>query len=121
MSLFRMSLMDSPNHTISKRIFFLILACGLVALSSMSYAQKASWSPLKNPPPGSSVINMLLLSDGTVLTQSGDDGQHWFKLTPDAQGSYVNGTWTTTAPMSFPRLYFSDQHPARRKSLALGR
>ena len=41
MSLFRMSLMDSPNHTISKRIFFLILACGLVALSSMSYAQKA--------------------------------------------------------------------------------
>ncbi|PYQ44565.1 MAG: hypothetical protein DMG99_03615 [Acidobacteria bacterium] len=73
----------------------------------MSYAQQASWTALKNPPPGGSVINMLLLSDGTVLTQSGDDGQHWFKLTPDAQGSYVNGTWTTTAPMSFPRLYFA--------------
>jgi hypothetical protein len=107
MSLFRISQIDSPNHTISTRIFFLILACGLVTLSSMSYAQQASWTALKNPPPGGSVINMLLLSDGTVLTQSGDDGQHWFKLTPDAHGSYVNGTWTMTAPMSFPRLYFA--------------
>jgi hypothetical protein len=50
---------------------------------------------------------MLLLTDGSVITQSGDDGQHWFKLVPDAHGSYVNGTWTTTAPMSFPRLYFT--------------
>jgi hypothetical protein len=50
---------------------------------------------------------MLLLTDGSVITQSGDDGQHWFKLIPDAHGSYVNGTWTTTAPMSFPRLYFT--------------
>jgi hypothetical protein len=66
----------------------------------------ASWTPLTNLPPGGSVINMLLLTDGTVITQSGDDGQHWFKLTPDAHGSYVNGTWTTLAPMSFPRLYF---------------
>jgi len=50
---------------------------------------------------------MWLLTDGTVITQSGDVGQHWFKLTPDAHGSYVNGTWTTLAPMSFPRLYFT--------------
>jgi hypothetical protein len=50
---------------------------------------------------------MLLLTDGSVITQSGDDGQHWFKLTPDAHGSYVNGTWITLAPMSFPRLYFT--------------
>jgi hypothetical protein len=67
----------------------------------------ASWTPLTNLPPGGSVINLLLLTDGTVIAQSGDDGQHWFKLTPDAHGSYVNGTWTTLAPMSFPRIYFS--------------
>jgi hypothetical protein len=75
----------------------------------MAYAQgrNASWTPLANLPPGGSVINMLLLTDGSVITQSGDDGQHWFKLIPDAHGSYVNGTWTTTAPMSFPRLYFT--------------
>ena len=64
---------------------------------------------------------MLLLTDGTVIAQSGDDGLHWFKLTPDAHGSYVNGTWTTPAPMSFPRIYFSYQCPARRESVAVGR
>ena len=88
---------------------YLVLVCGLAAVSSMAYAQgrNASWTPLANLPPGGSVINMLLLTDGSVITQSGDDGQHWFKLVPDAHGSYVNGTWTTTAPMSFPRLYFT--------------
>jgi hypothetical protein len=55
---------------------------------------------------------MMLLTDGTVFAVSGfitsaDDSQHWFKLTPDAHGSYVNGTWTALAPMSMPRLYFT--------------
>jgi hypothetical protein len=98
------------NPTIRALVIGLVLV-GLVAGSSMAYAQErnapASWAPLNSPPPGSSVINMLLLTDGTVIAQSGDDGQHWFKLTPDAHGSYVNGTWTTLAPMSFPRIYFA--------------
>ena len=101
----------SSNYKANNRIGVLItslaLACALVVLSSVAYAQQASWTPLANLPPGGSVINMLLLSDGTVLTESGDDAQHWFKLTPDAHGSYVNGTWTTTAPMSMLRLYFT--------------
>jgi len=102
---------NATNRT-SVWITLLALACGLGALSVTGYAQsapssQASWTPLANLPPGGSVINMLLLTDGTVITQSGDDGQHWFKLTPDAHGSYVNGTWTTLAPMSFPRLYFT--------------
>ena len=49
----------------------------------------------------------MLLTDGTVFAQSGDDSQTWLKLTPDAHGSYVNGTWTTLAPMRIPRLYFA--------------
>jgi hypothetical protein len=101
---------NSIQPTIGVLITCLVLACGLVALSSMAYAQgrsPASWTPLTSLPPGGSVINMLLLTDGSVITQSGDDGQHWFKLTPDARGSYVNGTWTTLAPMSIPRIYFT--------------
>ena len=101
---------NSIHPTISVLITSLVLAWGLVALGSMAYAQErspASWTPLANLPPGGSVINMLLLTDGSVITQSGDDAQHWFKLTPDARGSYVNGTWATLAPMSFPRLYFT--------------
>jgi hypothetical protein len=105
----RISKTNSIHNTISSLTIYLVLVCGLAALSSMAYAQgrNASWTPLANLPPGGSVINMLLLTDGSVITQSGDDGQHWFKLIPDAHGSYVNGTWTTTAPMSFPRLYFT--------------
>jgi hypothetical protein len=105
----RISKTNSIHNTISSLTIFLVLVCGLAALSSMAYAQgrNASWTPLANLPPGGSVINMLLLTDGSVITQSGDDGQHWFKLVPDAHGSYVNGIWTITAPMSFPRLYFT--------------
>jgi len=105
----RISKTNSIHNTISSLTTYLVLVCGLAAFSSMAYAQgrNASWTPLANLPPGGSVINMLLLTDGSVITQSGDDGQHWFKLVPDAHGSYVNGTWTTTAPMSFPRLYFT--------------
>jgi hypothetical protein len=105
----RISKTNSIHNTISSLTMFLVLVCALSAISSMAYAQgrNASWTPLTNLPPGGSVINMLLLTDGSVITQSGDDGQHWFKLVPNAHGSYVNGTWTTTAPMSFPRLYFT--------------
>src|SRR5580692_2996134 len=111
--LFRISKVNFINNTIGALVMCLVLAFGLVTLSSVAQAQEgnaptsASWAPLANLPPGGSVINMLLLTDGTVITQSGDDGQHWFKLTPDAHGSYVNGTWTLLAPMSMPRLYFT--------------
>ena len=50
----------------------------------------------------------VLLTDGTVLIQ--DDGcQDWWKLTPDANGSYVNGTWSQIAslPSGYSPLYHS--------------
>jgi autotransporter-associated beta strand protein len=51
---------------------------------------------------------MLLLSDGTVMCQnSGNAG--WYRLTPDIHGSYVNGTWTTIAPMHDSRRYYGSQ------------
>ena len=57
---------------------------------------------------------MLLLTDGTVMVKSssgGSDGYGnlWNKLTPDSQGSYANGTWTTLAAMHDTRLYFASQ------------
>ncbi len=39
------------------------------------------------------------LTDGTVLVQ-GFQGQDWYKLTPDINGSYVNGTWTQMASLA---------------------
>jgi hypothetical protein len=57
---------------------------------------------------------MLLLPDGSVLCKSSDGGTDgfgnmWFKLTPNAGGSYMNGTWSAVAPMVDTRLYFSSQ------------
>jgi hypothetical protein len=86
------------------------IAWGFLALSAAAQAQQApaaSWTPLANQAPAASVGTMLLLTDGSVFALSGDDSQSWFKLTPDAHGSYVNGTWSALASMSIPRLYFT--------------
>jgi hypothetical protein len=52
---------------------------------------------------------MTLLSDGTAMVQGGGSAgpaNTWYQLTPDASGSYVNGTWTSLAMMRVQRLYY---------------
>jgi hypothetical protein len=64
-----------------------------------------SWTALQNAAPGN-VQLMLQLSDGTVMCSDGGGGA-WFKLTPDSNGSYINGSWTTLHSMNYTRRYFS--------------
>lgn len=66
------------------------------------------WTPLSNQPTflldGAS--NPVLLTDGTVLVK--DTGfPDWWRLTPDENGSYVDGTWSQIAslPPSYSPLY----------------
>ena len=50
----------------------------------------------------------LLLTDGTVMVP--DLGSsNWWKLTPDAKGSYLDGTWTQLAPApdGYQPLYYA--------------
>ncbi|MBV8976256.1 MAG: hypothetical protein JO261_15645 [Alphaproteobacteria bacterium] len=68
---------------------------------------------LNTPEPGGTLI-ALQLTDGTVMAQSGDQSD-WYRLTPDINGSYVNGTWTKTArlpsgysPYAFPSAVLAD-------------
>jgi hypothetical protein len=70
------------------------------------------WQTLINQPPffpGS----MLLLTDGTVMVQdessSTNGGSDWWKLTPDINGSYLNGTWSQIAsmPAGYNPLYYA--------------
>ena len=61
-----------------------------------------TWSTLTNSPPNGVQLCMLL-TDGGVMCQS---GSAWYKLTPDLNGSYLNGTWTTLA--SLPSGYNPD-------------
>jgi hypothetical protein len=67
-------------------------------------AQAQSWTALKNQP-DVGVSLCMLLTDGTVICQSGGD---WVKLTPDLFGSYLNGSWSQIA--SFPSGYVPDAY-----------
>ena len=64
-----------------------------------------TWQSLKNTPTFSASTAMLL-TDGTVMCQDGG-GAAWWKLTPDATGDYVNGTWSPLASMHNSRLYYT--------------
>jgi hypothetical protein len=82
----------------------------LLALAGIAGAQ--SWTSLNNQP-GAAVGPMLQLRDGRILVNEsqGPDTGVWFILTPDAKGSYVNGTWTTTGhlPQGYAPIYFGSQ------------
>jgi hypothetical protein len=78
-------------------------------------AETASpWTPLVNPPPFGTPGTMLLESDGTVLVHNEPDNNtvaatnEWWKLTPDANGNYADGTWSQIAsmPTNYAPLYF---------------
>ncbi len=75
-------------------------------IAAPSAFQVGNWTALTNLAPAS-ISTMMLLSDGTVMAQSGGTSRAWYRLTPDASGSYVNGTWSTLAPMGLERLYFT--------------
>jgi hypothetical protein len=64
-----------------------------------------SWTTLTNAPPAQ-VATCFLLTDGTVLAQ-GVSTNHWYRLTPDASGSYANGSWATMADSVHAPLYYA--------------
>lgn len=66
------------------------------------------WANLVNPAPFADPGAELLEPDGTVLVHD-DDTRFWWKLTPDANGSYIDGTWSQIAslPHGYEPLYFA--------------
>ncbi len=87
---------------------------GLAALAMfcvVTAANAQSWQPLTHQPSFTAGTALLLL-DGTVMVHREDpnDGfSEWYKLTPDINGSYVNGTWTQLASLSsdYGPLFFA--------------
>jgi hypothetical protein len=63
------------------------------------------WTKLAHQP-GFDASTMLLLTDGGVMCQE-QGGKRWKKLTPDATGNYVDGTWSDLAPMHWTRRYYA--------------
>ncbi len=69
-----------------------------------------TWSTLPNTPSTVAAGFSMLLTDGSVLVQDlANVGGDWWRLTPDANGSYLNGTWTALPPTpnGYAPLYFA--------------
>ena|SRR5271165_2310815 len=71
-----------------------------------------SWQSLTHQPTFNAGT-MLLLTDGSVLCHDEPNSaavsgsSHWWKLVPDATGSYQNGSWTRLADGPNSPLYFA--------------
>ena len=66
-----------------------------------------------------------LLTDGTVMMQEVTTGvgaltNRWWKLTPDQNGSYVNGNWSRLADSKVGRQYFASALLADGRVLVCG-
>ena len=100
------------------------LLYGLVSLAMMValpiMARAGTWQPLNNPPPMPDIFDPdtgqflchggaafpLLLTDGGVIVQNINShaihaNGNVLKLTPDANGSYINGTWSQLASIPY--------------------
>jgi hypothetical protein len=105
---------NTINGHVERRRYFALKTAMLAALlllttSAATAATAQGWTPLVNRPSVNSIQLMILMTDGSVMVHTFDDIQTWVKLTPDAKGSYINGTWVTLGKMITPRLYFASQ------------
>jgi hypothetical protein len=64
-----------------------------------------TWTALTNGAPAD-IGTMMLLPDGTVMAQRAGATKSWYRLTPDAAGNYVHGTWSQLASMNLEREYY---------------
>ena len=102
-----------------RKTLHLALAIALFAFASATESQ--TLKNLVHQPPDGALITFLL-TDGTVMAQ-GDNCSDWWKLTPDINGSYQNGTWSQLAslPSGYVPLYFASAVLAGRDCVAASR
>ena len=81
----------------------LLSGCGgrssLPAVPLGTFAQGGAQLVRANTSPPVQAALEWLMTDGTVLVQSGNNGNQWYSYAPDSSGSYTNGTWTQVASM----------------------
>ncbi len=77
-----------------------------VLMAAAAPAARANgWQPLTNQPPATA-STLFLMMDGRVLMNDYFSA-HWWVLTPDASGSYLNGTWSQVHDSHDDRLYYA--------------
>ncbi len=83
-------------------------------------ARAATWSQVKRPAPHhGSAGTMLQLTDGTIMIQDGGSA-NWLRLTPDAKGSYIDGTLLGRRPArsGIPSRIRGRPFPCSRRRIA---
>jgi hypothetical protein len=102
------------SNALSYRLFALSM------IAAPLLADAGSWQPLSNQPPMPDITDPqsgtvlceggaafpMLLTDGSVIVRNFNAQQFHsnarvFKLTPDANGNYRNGSWSEIAPMPY--------------------
>ena len=90
----------------------LLAICLMLVFSQKSFAQFGTWTKVASNAPNYNMGVMLLMTDGTVICKDDlgtNTGTGWDKLTPNINGSYINGTWSQIASMNRDRLFFPSQ------------
>ena len=110
---------------------WLLFFLPLLFITSWPSQADAQWTGLTNPPPGF-LDNCNLLTDGTVVCHEYSSNR-WRRLTPDINGSYQNGTWSSIAnmpdgvdtsfgcnPCTYQPLYFASAVLADGRLVVIG-
>ena len=99
---------------------FVISLCMLLVGAGTVASQ--TWAPL-NHQPGVNLGPMLQLRDGRIIAHEEQSGNasNWWVLTPDATGSYANGTWSSGGqlPAGYRPFYFGSQVLLDGKTLVI--
>ena len=104
-------------------VFAAVIAVGMAACSSggsmvpgisqqsletMQKSRPGQFARIGHQPPVGMAMEWLL-TDGSVLAQSGSTWSNWYRYVPDAKGNYSNGTWSQVASLQagYGPLYFA--------------
>ena len=102
-----MTISTSPRSV--RHRLALVLVTLLFTLVPLLGRAVGTWVPVTNTAPNSfGVQPIFILPDGTVMCGSGGNTA-WYRLSPDTHGSYLNGSWSTVAPMHYTRRFMSSQ------------
>ncbi len=108
----------SPRLTCAPASFVKLLLLATIAWQLPATA-RAQWTTLSGAPNASTC---LLLTDGTVMCQQGEESHSWQKLTPDQFGHYDTGTWSSVAslPSTYGPLYYASAVLADGRVIVIG-
>lgn len=92
------------------KLFRMVALAVLASVLCVGIASAQNWTQVANPAP-QAVGPILQLRDGRVLAHSDQNGNAnlWYILSPDAKGSYANGTWAGPYAMTsnYSPFFFS--------------